>query len=267
MIPVNLTTHRRKPASTFPARPSTDGAVKISVIIPAFNEEKLIAETLRRIQAAHSAFAPLGWESETVVCDNNSTDRTAVLARAEGAVVVFEPVNQIARARNTGAAAATGDWHVFVDADSHPSVELFADVAAEIQGGRCLGGGSTMQLDERRWLPDLIVRGWNLLSRANRWAAGSFVFCEAAAFRHLGGFSQELFASEEIEFSQRLKKLARQRSKQMVILHRHPLVTSARKMHLYSNWEHLRFLGKTVLTAGGTLRARDTCTVWYDGRR
>ena len=241
--------------------------MKISVIVPAFNEEKLIAETLRRIQAARGAFAPSGWESEIVVCDNNSTDRTAALARAEGAVVVFEPVNQIARARNTGATVATGDWFVFVDADSHPSSELFADLAAEIQRGRCLGGGSTVQLDERHWRWNLIVGGWNFLSRVNRWAAGSFVFCEAAAFRQLGGFSQELFASEEIEFSQRLKKLARQRGKKMVILHRHPLLTSARKAHLYSSWEHLRFLGKTVLSAGGTLRARDACTVWYDGRR
>ena len=241
--------------------------MKISVIVPAFNEEKLIAATLRRIQAARGAFATPGWESEIVVCDNNSTDRTAVLAQAEGATVVFEPVNQIARARNTGAAAATGDWLVFVDADSHPSPELFADLIAEIQGGRCLGGGCTVQLDERRWQWNLIVGGWNVLSRFNHWAAGSFVFCETAAFRHLGGFSRELFVSEEIEFSQRLKKLARQRQREMVILHRHPLLTSARKAHLYSAWEHLCFLGKTVLTAGRTLRARDACPVWYDGRR
>ncbi len=241
--------------------------MKISVIVPAFNEEKLIAETLRRIQAASSAFSPAGWECEIVVCDNNSTDRTAALAQAGGAAVVFEPVNQIARARNTGASIASGDWLVFVDADSHPSVELFVDLAAEIQRGRCLGGGCTVQLDERRWLLNLIVGGWNILSRVTHWAAGSFVYCEAAAFRQLGGFSQELFASEEIEFSQRLKKLARQQRKQMVILHRHPLITSARKAYLYSNWEHLRFLGKTVLSAGQTLRARDACTVWYDGRR
>ncbi len=241
--------------------------MKISIIVPAYNEEKLIVETLRRINAARGAFAALGWDSEVVVCDNNSNDRTAVLARTEGAVVIFERVNQIARARNTGATAATGDWFVFVDADSHPSVELFADLIAEIQRGDCLGGGCTVQLDEQRWLPNQIVRGWNFLSRVNRWAAGSFVFCEAVVFREMGGFSHELFASEEIEFSQRLKQLARARQKKMVILHRHPLVTSARKMHLYSNWEHLRFLGKTVLTAGRTLRARDACPVWYDGRR
>ena len=74
--------------------------MKISVIIPAFNEERLIVETLRQVKAATAAFSRRGWETETIVCDNNSTDRTAELARAGGAAVVFEPVNQIARARN-----------------------------------------------------------------------------------------------------------------------------------------------------------------------
>src|SRR5436189_2966241 len=98
--------------------------VKISVIVPAFNEEKLIVGTLRSIRSAAAAFVPLGWESELVVCDNNSTDRTAELARKAGASVVFEPLNQISRARNTGAAGAGGDWLIFIDADSQPSAEL-----------------------------------------------------------------------------------------------------------------------------------------------
>ena len=68
------------------------------------------------------------------MCDNNSKDRTAEIARAAGARVVFEPVNQIARARNAGAAAATGIWLVFVDADSHPSAALFDEVAGQILG-------------------------------------------------------------------------------------------------------------------------------------
>ena len=98
--------------------------MKISVIVPAFNEQKLIAQTLQSIRAASEVFAELGWESELVVCDNNSTDRTADLSREAGAKVVFEPVNQIARARNTGAAGATGDWLIFVDADSRPAPGL-----------------------------------------------------------------------------------------------------------------------------------------------
>ena len=112
----------------------------ISIIIPAFNEERLIGETLRQVQAAMAVFPQRGWEAELIVCDNNSTDRTGEVARAAGATVVFEPVNQIARARNSGAAAATGDWLIFVDADSHPSTGLFEDVAAQIESGRCLAG-------------------------------------------------------------------------------------------------------------------------------
>ena len=241
--------------------------VKISVIVPAFNEEKLIAGTLSSIRAAAAAFARLGWESELIVCDNNSTDRTAELAREAGARVVFEPLNQISRARNTGAAGASGDWLIFVDADSHPGAELFADVAEAIQTGRCLAGGSTVRLDGSYPVASLVTRGWNLLSRIKKWAAGSFIFCEATAFRETGGFSHELFASEEIDLFERLKSLARQRGKRITILHRHPLVTSARKMHLYTTWEHLRFLGKTVVQWGRPLKSREECLTWYDGRR
>ena len=139
--------------------------VKISVIVPAFNEEKLITETLRSIRAAAVAFAQLGWESELVVCDNNSTDRTTELARESGATVVFEPVNQIARARNTGAKAASGEWLIFVDADSRPSLGLFADVAQAIGSGRYLAGGSTVRLDGRYFLAGLMTEAWNLLPR------------------------------------------------------------------------------------------------------
>ena len=96
--------------------------MRISVIIPAFNEELLLGETLRHVNAAMAGFSRRGWETELIVCDNNSTDNTAKLARAAGATVVFEPFNQIARARNAGAAAACGEWLVFIDADSHPSV-------------------------------------------------------------------------------------------------------------------------------------------------
>jgi len=246
--------------------PRHNPPVKVSVIVPAFNEEKLIAQSLRSIKSAQEAFTVRGWEAELVVCDNNSTDRTAELARAEGAVVAFEPVNQIARARNCGAAAATGDWFIFVDADSFPSRGLFDDVAEQIETGRCLGGGCLVKLDENLFWANVMIGVWNLISRLKRWAAGSFVYCEASAFRDLGGFSQKLYASEEIEFSQRLKILARSRNKKIVILRRHPLVTSARKLHLYSGREHLRFMWKAARNPG-ILTNRDECPTWYDGRR
>src|ERR1041385_7523435 len=161
---------------------------KISVIIPAFNEEKLIVQSLRAVASASSALVDLGFGHEVIVCDNNSTDRTAELARTEGARVVFEPVNQIARARNTGAAATTGEWLAFVDADSFPSRELFAEMARVISTGRVLAGGAPVKMDEFHWRGWFFCELWNCISRARRWAAGSFLFCDAAAFRELGGF-------------------------------------------------------------------------------
>ena len=59
--------------------------MKVSAVVPAFNEEKLIVQSLGAIRNAMAAFTERGWESELIVCDNNSTDRTAELARQAGA--------------------------------------------------------------------------------------------------------------------------------------------------------------------------------------
>ena len=236
--------------------------MKISVVVPAFNEEALLPDSLAAIRAAMSAFE----DAELIVCDNNSTDRTAEIARAAGAKVVFEPVNQIARARNAGAAAASGDWLVFVDADSYPSKNLFEETRKAIESG-VLAGGATVAADSRDALFRWSMALWNRLSRAARWGAGAFIFCEARVFRELGGFNEELYASEEIDLFRRLKRRARRDGREIVILHRHPLRTSDRKARLYTNAEFFRFLLKMVFFGRRTLRDRNACHAWYDGRR
>jgi glycosyltransferase involved in cell wall biosynthesis len=241
--------------------------MKVSVVVPAFNEERLLADSLRSIRSAMEVFAQMGWRTELIVCDNNSTDRTAEIARAAGAEVVFEPVNQISRARNAGARRARGDWIVFIDADSTPSPELFYDVAAEIRGRITLAGGSTVVYEHAGRAAACAMGAWNLLSRTMKWAAGSFIFCDATAFRQVRGFSEALYASEEIDLFVRLKRLARRRGKRIAILDRHPLRTSDRKLRLYSLWSFAGFAAKTIVTGGRTLRSRTDCYAWYDGRR
>jgi glycosyltransferase involved in cell wall biosynthesis len=241
--------------------------VYVSVVVPAYNEALLLAESLGRIRAAMRAFDQAGWSSELIVCDNNSTDGTAAVAAAAGARVVFEPVNQISRARNAGAAAASGDWLVFIDADSYPTIDLLADVVRTVQRGDVIAGGATVAIDSPRPMLRAVAGWWNLVSRAARLAAGSFIFCNAAVFREIGGFSQTLYAAEEIDLSRRLKRVARRRGQRFVILHRHPLHTSARKADLYSAREMLRFNLDVVLTAGRALRDPKRAHIWYDGRR
>ena len=113
----------------------------------------------------------------------------------------------------------------------------------------------------------VLIAWWNVLSRVTRWAAGSFIFCDAEAFRAAGGFSEAFYFAEEIDLFRRLKKLARRECKQIVILHRHPLLTSARKAHLYGPRDLLRFYAMVIRTGGRSLRTREGSFFWYDGRR
>jgi len=205
--------------------------------------------------------------AELIVCDNNSTDRTATLAREAGAQVVFERVNQISRARNTGARAARGDWLVFVDADSYPSPELFLELRRVIGEGRCLAGGATVTFGDTTPAARLVVGLWNGISRVTRWAAGSFMFCEARAFREERGFSETLYAAEEIELFARLKRRARRQGRSIEILDRHPLLSSDRRVRLTGWSAFMRHAGRALVTGGRSLRTRSGAAIWYDGRR
>lgn len=83
---------------------------RISVLIPAFNEEGAIAKVLREL--------PSGLADEVVVIDNGSTDNTAEVARLEGARVIREEVKGYGRACLTGIASlASSDIIVVLDAD------------------------------------------------------------------------------------------------------------------------------------------------------
>ena len=240
---------------------------KVSVVIPAFNEERLLPATLAAVREAARGFEDQGWDHECIVCDNNSTDRTSEIAAAAGARVVFEPVNQIGRARNAGARVATGDWILFVDADSRPTRELFADAVATASRQGVLAIGSTIRLDGGGMSAALAAEGWNLVSRVAGLLAGSFIAVDRAAFEAIGGFSLEFFAGEELDLVRRLKAYGKGKRRRIVVLHRHPLETSARKVRLYGPLETLGFLARALFRPGSTLRNRDSCFLWYDARR
>lgn len=240
--------------------------MRISLIVPAYNEENYLGECLEALRTARAAL-PEEWETEVIVVDNNSTDATAEKAAQAGARVVFEPCNQIARARNAGAKAATGDWLLFVDADSRPSAGLFAALIGRIRQGGCAGGGVVVEMDDcPRWAKALTAF-WNLVSRVCRWAAGSFLFCRADLFREVGGFDETLFVSEEIDLSKRLKQAARKHGLRFVVLPGPPLITSGRKTKLYGPKEIARTFWRLARRPRRSVRDRAACGFWYDGRR
>ena len=108
---------------------------------------------------------------------------------------------------------------------------------------------------------------WTLISVRFNLAAGSFLACNAPAFRLLRGFSEELYVAEEVEFSQRLKKLASRNKLRFTVLKDHPLQTSNRKFVLYSAWEMVRHLVKLSLNPKKAIRDKESLDVWYEGRR
>ncbi len=91
--------------------------MKLSIVIPALNEERSIGGVLDRIPLAKLP------RTEIIVVDNGSTDRTAEVALSRGARVVSEPRRGYGVATMSGVSKATGDIIVTMDADGahHPS--------------------------------------------------------------------------------------------------------------------------------------------------
>jgi len=242
--------------------------MRVSFVIPAFNEAKYIASCLQHIDSAVAECAHKhNFSAERIVVDNNSTDDTAAIAAAAGATVVFEPVNQISRARNAGARAAAGDWLVFVDADSHMPAGLLADVLALIAGGQHIGCGSVMVMPgvPQPWGATMAM--WSWLSKTLNWAAGSFVACRADVFAEIGGFSEEVFVTEEINFSRKAKRYAKQHGSRFTVLRDHPLVTSGRKAELYTQRELLAQTLRLMFSPRKAPKDKSALGVWYNGRR
>lgn len=239
--------------------------MKFSVVIPAFNEAGLLGAC---IDSARAAFAANGETAGIVVCDNNSTDGTAAVAAGRGARVVFQPVNQISLARNTGAAAAGGDWLIFIDADSRLSPGTLREALALMRGGRCCGGSALIAFDPPPpWWGAALTGFWNLLSRVFSLGAGSFMFCRRDAFEACGGFSPGLYAGEEVELTRALKAWGRPRGLGFSVITGPRHVSSGRKFELYTFAELAMGTLRCVPHPFSSLRDPSKLDVFYEGRR
>lgn len=241
--------------------------LSLSIIIPAYNEEAYLPRCLESARGAVQACEPLLAFAEIIVCDNDSEDRTADIGREHGAVLAFEPYHQIGRVRNTGAKSATGDWLLFIDADSILDGGTLRTMLERVQRGDVIGGGCLVDMDGELGFGRLLVSFWNFLSRTMRWAAGSFIFCRADAFHEIGGFGLDYYAGEEIDLTRKLKSLAKDRRQKFVILTGPRHVSSSRKFRLYSRREQVMTFLRLAFFLRRTVRSRQHLDYYYDGRR
>ena len=230
----------------------------ISFIVPAHNEERLLGRTL---EAIHTAARETASRYELIVVDDASTDRTASIAEGAGARVVHGEWRQIARVRNAGAAVATGDTLIFVDADTIVPVATLRATTAAVDRG-AVGGGASVYIDGALplWVR-LVMPPFRLSFRMCRLAAGCYVFSRRADFLAVGGFDERLYAAEELALSRALGNRGR-----FVVL-REPVSTSGRKARTHSAWELVRVLLEFLVRGTRVIKKRDGLDLWYGERR
>jgi glycosyltransferase involved in cell wall biosynthesis len=184
----------------------------VSVVVPAYNEEKYIGACLESLTRQEHA----GFDVEIIVVDNNSSDHTGELARARGANVVVQRRQGIAWARQAGFESAGGEIVASTDADSTPPANWLARLVAGLnKDTRALGVyGPLRVLDGARW-EDLAQC---YLIGAIMWLGAAIkrpTFCgpnfavRRAAWLRVGGFDTDWSSAEDVNLSLKLARIGK----------------------------------------------------------
>lgn len=186
--------------------------MKISVIVPAYNEENYLGVCLASLKKQN-----FKGDYEIIVVDNNSSDKTSQVARDAGVRVVFESKKGVGSARQAGAVASLGDIIAYTDADTIVPENWLSRIAMEFEKDKNLaafGGLYTLSSG-----PILIRVGFILLARiywyldkllSGRWyLAGANFAVRKEFFLKVGGFNINLKIGEEPDLSQRIKEFGK----------------------------------------------------------
>jgi glycosyltransferase involved in cell wall biosynthesis len=175
--------------------------VRLSVVIPALNEERHLGQLLSDIQ--RQSLRP----EEVIVVDAGSRDASVRIAEQSPVAVVLNGERPIARGRNLGGYSATGDLIFFLDADTRLAETFLEDFASEVER-RCL------DIACPRYLPydstptiRVIHTFWNMLlrvfERRRPSGAGHCIALRSKLFWESCGFDPSL-KFDDIELVRRL---------------------------------------------------------------
>jgi rSAM/selenodomain-associated transferase 2 len=190
-------------------------AHRVSIIVPALNEEGLIGDFLRHLTASFP-------EAEIIVVDGGSDDGTVHIAEGM-ARVIHSPKGRGAQ-MNAGAKVATGDILWFLHADCRPSPDSIGLIQDALANESVLGGGFRWALTGSKWYYKPFTALAHLKNKRRRNLFGDMgIFVRKDIFERMGGY-QDIPIFEEVEFNNRLRKLG-----ETVILDE-PLPSSDRKL-------------------------------------
>ena len=228
----------------------------ISFIVPAHNEERWIGKCLESIRTVMERIAE---RYEVIVVDDASSDSTRQIAGQMGANILRVEHRKISAVRNAGARIAGGEEFFFVDADTQVNERVVSAALAALRAGAA-GGGCLIDLEGPTPIWARIILFFAVLvARLLRWACGCFVFCTREAYVATGGFSESMYAGEDLAFVQALKKVGR-----FVVL-KPKVVTSARKLDVAGPWDVIK-LALTIALHGPHYESKWVLDILY-GRR
>lgn len=219
---------------------------KISLIIPAFNEEKYLPTLLDSVDVARAHYSRGAGEVEVIVADNSSTDRTAGIARSRGCRVAKVSKPAIAASRNGGAEMASGEIVAFVDADCTLHPQTFNVIDATMASPKAIAGATGARFDRASvgiGLTTLIGEVVFLFANLDI----GVVFCRHADWEKVGGYNEELLCAEDVEFLIALKKLGKSRGQRFVRARGARTTTSARKFDARGEWHYFTMAPPTAI--------------------
>ena len=194
--------------------------MKLSVIVPTFNEEAVIEATLRR---ALDALTP----HELIVADGCSRDGTVANARPYATVLTLEMTR--GAALNHAAAVATGDVLLFLHADTIPPMGAATAIEGALQDAGVIGGAFRLRFDHPGRLATLLASHVNLRSSlSNIFFGDQALFVRRDVFMRAGGF-RDWSVMEDMEILARLRPHGR------LALLDEEVVTSTRR-HRRNGW-------------------------------
>src|SRR5207237_6905489 len=176
-----------------------------------------------------------------------------------GAKLVSSNRRQIAAARNAGAQHARGQILFFVDADTRINSQHVDGALDAISDDFSGGSAQVIVAGEIPAWARIFLKVFCTIYFGLNLGAGAFLFTTRKNFDAVGGFNEEFFIGEEIYFSIALRKLGR-----FKIL-AEPILTSGRKLRMYSAREILGNSLSVLLRGPSAARSRDGLYIWYEG--
>lgn len=206
--------------------------MKISVVIPVFNEGDQIGQILSSLENAAA-----GVPCEVIVVDGDLARSTIQRIEAPEIITVTSGRGR-ARQMNAGAARATGDVLLFLHADTQLPQDALEMIREALQNENCVGGAFDLGIQNDRRIFQLIGRCASLKHRLTRVPYGDqAIFMRRQSFQELGGYP-EIPLMEDIELMKRIK-----RKGWPIIILRDAVKTSSRKWEkdgvvytIFRNW-------------------------------